>query len=270
MLKKLLNTVLAMLIILIVGCLIGIMVLDTMGRSLVKTAGSEGLGVEVTVKSVHIGFFSRDSHLKELNIANPEGFTQPILLSIERAEVELGVLDLLKKQVVIPTVKIYGVHLDLEQIGSTSNIKTLIDHIASDETPEPENKESSFIIETLSITDITVTARGKFTVLESGPVTAKIQEIVMHNVGSNSDGEVAIEAVTSAVTHAIMEHLSKHPGEGLSKLAFSKVTGLINKLPVFKQLGVGNLMQGVTDNLGKSVDSIVGELGDLLGGGKKK
>jgi hypothetical protein len=92
----------------------------------------------------------------------------------------------------------------------------------------------------------------------------------MHDVGTNSDGEVAIEAVTSAITHAIMAHLSTHPAEGLSKLAVSRITGLIDKLPVFKQLGVGNMMQGVSDKIGKGLDGVVGGLEDLLGGKKKK
>ena len=73
--KKILNTTLAMLIIVIVCSLIGIMILDSVGRSIVQNAGSEGLGVPVTVKSVHIGFFSDDSHLEEIKIANPEGFS---------------------------------------------------------------------------------------------------------------------------------------------------------------------------------------------------
>jgi len=270
MMKKLLSTVIGILIILIVLSLVGIMVLDSMGRKIVQTAGSRGLGVDVTVKSVHIGFFSNDSSLKELNISNPEGFSGPTLLSIEKVEVDFSVLDLLAKQVVIPTVVVSGVHLELEQTGALSNIETVIQHIAADKTPEPEEKDSSFIIETLRITNITVTAHGKFTVIDSGPVTVTIKEIVMHDVGTNSDGEVAIEAVTSAVTHAIMDHLAKHPAQGISKLAFSHVTGLINELPVFKELGVGTAVQRVADGIGKGVDGIVGGIGDLLGGGKKK
>ena len=269
MLKTLLNGLLALLILVVVVCIVAIMVLDSMGRSIVQTAGSEGLGVPVTVKSVHIGFFSNDSHIKELSIANPDGFSEPILLSVERVDVDFGVLKLLDSKVVIPNATVTGVFLDLEQHEKKSNIETLIHNIASDESPEPKETKSSFVIETLRISNITVTARGKFTVVDSGPVTAHIKEIVMHDVGTDSDGEVAIEAVTSAVTHAIMDHLSKHPAEGLSKLAFSHVTGLIDNLPVFKQLGVGNLMQEVTDGIGKGVDDILGGVGDLLGGKKK-
>jgi hypothetical protein len=66
-----------------------------------------------------------------------------------------------------------------------------------------------------------------------------------------------------------MDHIAQHPVEGFSKLAFSNVTGLINNLPVFKQLGIGDAIQGVPDTVGKGVDGILGGIGDLLGGGKK-
>jgi hypothetical protein len=270
MIKKLLNAALVILIAMIVCSLVGIMALDSMGRTLVKTAGSEGLGVPVTVKNVHVGFFSKSTHLKELKIANPEGFSEPTLLSIDRIDADFGIIQMFDKQVVIPVATVSGVHLDLEQTGTTSNIETVIKNIFADKTPEPENTESSFVIKTLRITNITVTASGKFTVLDRGSVTATIKEIVMHDIGTNSDGEVAIEAITSALTHAIMDHLSKHPAEGLSKLALSRVTGFINKLPIFKELGIGKLIQGVSDGLGKGVDGIIGGIGNLFGGDKKK
>ena len=80
-------------------------------------------------------------------------------------------------------------------------------------------------------------------------------------LAQDGDAEVATEAITSAVTHAIMDHLAKHPAEGLSKMAFSHVTGIINELPVFKQLGIGHALQGVTDTIGKGVDGVLGGLG---------
>ena len=132
MIKKLLNAALVILIAMIVCSLVGIMALDSMGRTLVKTAGSEGLGVPVTVKNVHIGFFSNASHLKEINIANPEGFSEPTLLSIDRIDADFGIFKLLDKQVVIRTATVSGVHLDLEQTGTTSNIETVIKNIFAD------------------------------------------------------------------------------------------------------------------------------------------
>ena len=232
----------------------------------------EGLGVKVTVDGVHVGFFGKDSSIKGVTIANPKELASeknPNLLTIKEAHIEFSIFQLLDKEVVIPTTTVNGVVLYLQQNTGKSNIETVINNVSSDETPEGSHPEPPFNIETLTIRDITVIASGKFTVLDTRPVTAHIKEIVMHNIGSDGDAEVATEAITSAVTHAIMKHLADHPVEGLSKMAFSHVTGLINELPVFKQLGIGAALQGVTDTIGKGIDGVLGGIGELIGGGKK-
>ncbi len=270
--KKIVNGLLITVIVLLGISIVGIMVLDGVAQSVIQTKGSEGLGVKITLDSAHVGFFSKNSSLNGVKIANPEPFLSdksPTLMSAERAEITFSVLQLLDKEVVIPNITVTGVTLDLQQYKGKSNIETVINHISSDETPEGSHPEPPFNIETLTIRDITVIASGKFTVLDKGPVTAHIKEIVMHNIGTDGDTEVATEAITSAVTHAIMQHLAKHPAEGISKLALSKVTGLINELPVFKQLGIGNAIQGIGDAAGGVVDGIFGGIGNLLGGAKK-
>ena len=249
------------------------MVLDGVAQSVIQTKGSEGLGVKLTLDSAHVGFFTKDSSLKGVKIANPEPFLSdktPTLLMMQEARIDFSVLQVLSKEVVIPTITVTGVTLNLQQRNGKSNIETLINNISSDKTPEATHPDPPFNIETLTIRDITVVASGKFTVLDKGPVTAHIKEIVMHNIGTDGDAEVATEAITSAVTHAIMQHLAKNPVEGISKLALSKVTGLINELPVFKQLGIGNLIQGIGDTAGKAVDGVIGGIGDLFGGKKRK
>ena len=249
------------------------MVLDGVAQSVIQTKGSEGLGVKLTLDSAHVGFFTKDSSLKGVKIANPEPFLSdktPTLLTMQEAKIDFSVLQMLSKEVVIPTITVTGVTLDLQQRSGKSNIETLINNISLDKTPEATHPDPPFNIETLTIRDITVVASGKFTVLDKGPVTAHIKEIVMHNIGTDGDAEVATEAITSAVTHAIMQHLAKNPVEGISKLALSKVTGLINELPAFKQLGIGNLIQGIGDTAGKAVDGVLGGIGDLFGGKKSK
>jgi hypothetical protein len=271
--KKLITGVIITLIVFLALSVVGIMVLDVVAQSIIQTKGSEGLGVAVKMESLHVGFFGKDSGLRGLTIANPESFNTdktPNILSVDSAEVEFSILQMFDKEVIIPTVLVKGVTLHLQQDSGKSNIETLINTISEDESPQGSHPDPPFTIKTLTILDITVIASGKFTVLESGPVTANIKELVMHNVGTDGDAEVATEAITSAVTRAILQHLSNSPVEGFSKVAFSKVTGLINGLPVFKQLGIGKKIQNITDTTGKAVDGILGGIGDLLGGGKKE
>jgi hypothetical protein len=270
--QKFINGLIITVILLIGFTIVGIFVLDGVAQSVIQSKGSEGLGVRLKIDSVHVGFFGKESSIKGVAIGNPEAYVTdetPNLLTIKEAQIEFNVFQMFDKEVVIPTATIEGVVLHLQQKSGESNIETVIKSISADETPKGTHPEPPFNIETLTISDITVIASGEFTVLEKGPVTAHIKEIVMHNIGSDGDAEVATEAITSALTHAIMDHLSQHPAEGLSKMAFSHITGLINELPVFKQLGIGDALQGVTDAVGKGVDGVLGGLGELLGGGKK-
>ena len=272
MMKKLIvKSLLIAVIVLVVLSIVGIMVLDGVAQSVIQSKGSDGLGVKLTLESAHVGFFTKESSLKGVKIANPESFISektPTLLSVQEAKIEFNVFQMFDKEVIIPTVTVTGVVLDLQQHGGKSNIESMINNISSDKTPDATHPDPPFNIETLTIRDITVIASGKFTVLDKGPVTAHIKEIVMHDIGTDGDAEVATEAITSAITHAIMQHLAKHPAEGFSKLAFSKVTSLINNLPVFHQLGIGTAIQGVTDTAAKVVDGVIGGIGGLLGGKK--
>ncbi len=271
--QKLINGLLVAVILIICISIVGIMVLDGVAQSVIQDKGSEGLGVAIKLDSLHVGFFSKSSSLKGLHIANPEKFVtekKPDLLTVKEATADFSVFQMFDKEVEIQEVVVEGVVLYLQQQDGKSNIETIIDTVSSDKSPEASHPEPPFTIKNFIIRDITVIASGKFTVLDSGDVTAHIKEIVMHDIGSDGDAEVATEAITSAITHAIMDHLSQHPVEGISKLAFSHVTGLINDLPVFHQLGVGNMLQGATDTAGKAVDGIIGGIGDLLGGGKKE
>jgi uncharacterized protein involved in outer membrane biogenesis len=270
--KKILNGLLVAVILLICVSIIGILVLDGVAQSVIQTKGSEGLGVAVKLDSVHIGLFSKSSSLNGLRIANPESFIteeKPDLLTVKEATADFSVLQMFDKEVEIQDVVIEGVVLYLQQIDRKSNIETLINTVSSDKTPEASHPDPPYTIKNFTIRDITVIANGKFTVINSGDVTAHIKEIVMHDIGGDGDAEVATEAITAAITHAIMDHLSKHPAEGFSKLAFSRVTGLINDLPVFHQLGIGNALQSATDTAGKAVDGIIGGINNLFGGGKK-
>ena len=269
--KKIINGLLVATILFIGISVIGIIVLDGVAQSVIQSKATEGLGVNVKLDSVHVGVLTRTSSIKGLTIANPEPFLteeNPNLLTVTEATADFSVFQMLDKEVKINKVFVEGVTLYLQQDTGLSNIETVINTISNDETPDGSHPEPPFTIAHFIINDITVIASGKFTILDKGAVTAHIDQIVMHDIGTDGDAEVVAEAITSAVTHAILQHLSNNPVEGFSKIAFSKVTELINGLPVFHQLGIGTAIQNITDTTGKVIDSVIGGIGNLLGGNK--
>jgi len=266
---KFIHIILITLVVFIVCSIIGMLIFDGVARSLVQSEGTKGLGTDVRVTSMHVGFFSKESNLRDLVIANPEGFlteSTPTLLAVEDIEMDFGLLSLLGSAIEIPTASISGIQLNVEQLNDVSNIETLVNNVTTSNAPQEEGVGKSFAIGTLTLKDITVTARGEFIVVNTGPVTAHIDEIILHDVGTEGGTEVAVEAITTAVTQAIMQYLAEHPVEGLSKLVVGQVTGLMNELPIIKELGLGDLTQGITDGVGKGVDDVLGEIGNLLGG----
>ena len=270
--KKIINGLLVATILFIAISVIGIIVLDGVAQSVIQSKATEGLGVNVKLDSVHVGVLTRTSSIKGLTIANPEPFLteeNPNLLTVTEATADFSVFQMLDKEVNINKVFVEGVTLYLQQDTGLSNIETVINTISNDETPDGSHPEPPFTIAHFIISDITVIASGKFTILDKGAVTAHIDQIVMHDIGTDGDAEVVAEAITSAVTHAILQHLSNNPVEGFSKIAFSKVTEMINGLPVFHQLGIGTAIQNVTDTTGKVIDSVIGGIGNLLGGNKE-
>jgi len=269
--KKIINGLLVATILFIGISVIGIIVLDGVAQSVIQSKATEGLGVNVKLDSVHVGVLTRTSSIKGLTIANPEPFLteeNPNLLTVTEATADFSVFQMLDKEVKINKVFVEGVTLYLQQDTGLSNIETVINTISNDETPDGSHPEPPFTIAHFIINDITVIASGKFTILDKGAVTAHIDQIVMHDIGTDGDAEVIAEAITSAVTHAILQHLFNNPVEGFSKIAFSKVTELINGLPVFHQLGIGTAIQNITDTTGKVIDSVIGGIGNLLGGNK--
>ena len=265
--QKIINGLTVILILMLVAVVAGVLVLDGLAQSIIQKQGSQGLGTQVRFERVHVGFFDTASSFHGLTIANPESFRtedSPTLLSINEATAVFGLRSYLDKPIAIPSATISGVTLYLEQEDGESNIETIISHVLSDESTPEVPEDSSFTIDKITITDITVIVSGKFTAAGSGSVTEHIDEIILHDIGTANNGEIAVEAITSAVTYAVVQHLADHPAEGLSKIAFSHVTDVIDTLPVFKDLELGSTIQEVADELGKGVDGILEEFSDLF------
>lgn len=251
---------------LLVILMVAFIAIDGIAASFIDRSATKALGVETRVGSVNIGIFTDHSSLTDLRIANPKGYTAKNILSMKNVEAEASAWTLMSSgQLEISSVTIRGIELELEQTGSMSNVEEIINH-----AEKIESKGATVNIGTLRVEDVTVVARGKFSVVQTGTVTAKIKELVLHDVGSASHGERVVQAVTAAVTQAIMKHLSENPVEGFSQATIGQVLGLIDGLPVIGELGIGRGLQDGVSGISKGVDDIVGGVENLLGGGKKK
>ena len=257
--QKIANLLLSLIFVGLGVVILGILILDGVAQSIIQKGASESLGTKVKADSVHVGFFGKNSGVKGLYISNPDVFNpkaNPWLLTMEEALIEFGILQLLDTEVEIPLITARGIVLDLQQVNGQTNIEWVIQNISNSNNPVSTDlsEGSKFNIREMILEDITVLVSGSLAEVTDEIVSAKIDKLVLHDISSSSDAELATEAITTAMTRAITDYLLKHPAEGFSKVVLSRITGAVHSLPIINDLGIVPVIQGIVDSIGKEVD----------------
>jgi hypothetical protein len=197
---------------------------------------------------------------------------------------------MLSSSITIPTVKLDGLTLDLEQIDGQLNATVIIDHVtkatAGDAGDAGDAGEPVHLtIGELEITNIKLTARGSIVNLAGGKLDATIPSFVMKDVGTKTEGGDIAGQLISLTLSILMQHIMDNPVEGLSGAAVGSVAMAIESVPGLRRLGMGkalvNVNQTLNKGLGKATqgvkdlgEGIGGKISDeltgLIGGGPKK
>lgn len=271
--QKIANLLLSLIFIGLGVVILGILILDGVAQSIIQKGGSESLGTKVKTDSVHVGFFGKNSGVKGLYISNPDFFNSeasPWLLTMEEASIEFGMLQLidayakeflegLPVEIDIPLITARGIVLDLQQVDEQTNIEWMIQNISSKENSEHVDLSEglSFNIREMILEDITVLVSGSLGGVTDETVSAKIDKLLLRDISSRGDAQLATEAITAAATHAITDHLLQHPAEGFSKVVLSRITDAVHSLPILHELGIAPAIQELTDSIGQEIDEVL-------------
>ncbi len=170
--------------------------LDKILKGAIEGAGSELLGVPVTVASVELDLKSGTGQISGITVANPAGYQAVNAFQMDMIRLGLDLGSLKKQPIVIKELNIQSPTVDLEvnEQGS-SNMQTLIDNIkknsaktdekaaeeqpSQEETGEKEPVKLSFT--RLAITGVTVNG----VVPGQEPTQVVLPDIVRENVGGS-------------------------------------------------------------------------------------
>lgn len=197
---------------------VGWLLLDRIAAAAVEREATAALGVETTLESLRLAFFSGECGMKELRVRNPQGFEGAHFLRLEGGEVAVTLGSLLGDRVVIPRLRLRGIDLSLEQGPPGTNCGIILDNLRKGETaaqtPAPSEGEGrKFLIQEVLIEDIRGSAT--FGILGGAKKTVglRIPEIRLRDLGSDSPSGLLLSRVVSEIVKSILTAVVEQGGD---------------------------------------------------------
>lgn len=295
---KWVKRIIVLLIVLIVAVgVIGYVMVDKLAKTGIEQGGTYAMGVETRLDGVRVGLGSLS--MSGLSVANPEGFKADHFLKLGDGSVEVTLGSLMSDKVEVPSLKLSDIELVLEKDKGKANYDVILENLAKlsggDEGPAADEGEGKkFVVNEIVIKNVKVKAE----VIGGVSVPVEIPEIVLTDVGTDSDKGVLLKDLTGIVVAAILKSVAELPanllpgdiGEGLKgglaavgdlgefgvkvigdvTTEAGKVVGEAAEKVGEAAKGVGDAAKNVGDEAGKAVDKLGEGLGGLLGGTKKE
>lgn len=229
--KKILIGIAALLIVGAIALYLLVGNLDKILKGAIEGAGSELLGVPVTVESVELDLKSGMGQISGITIANPVGYKAANAFRMDMIRLGLDLSSLRKQPIVIRELNIQSPTVDLEvNEQGGSNMQTLLDNIkqnsaktdekAAEEQPSQEEtgtKEPVKLSFTkLAITGVTVNG----VVPGQEPTQVVLPDIIKENVGGTEGltpaqvggaiiGDIAAQSLQAVVEKKLSEKMEE-------------------------------------------------------------
>jgi hypothetical protein len=242
----------------------GYLSLDHLAKAAIEVGGARAMGVPVSVGSVKVSPFAGRNHTEQLVISNPKGFETPFFMSLSTGDAALEVGSLFEDTVVVNSIELSGLKAHLEKTKEGSNYEVILANMQKGEEEGAAGEEGGkkFLAKRIVIRDIAVRADLAIAGEKLSSVDLQIDEILLENVGSDTEGG----KITSQVMHTIVKAvLAAILEQGARVLPEVMVNGLGAGLKGLGKVGfkvVGN----VTVKVGGKVIKVLGGAGKTIGG----
>jgi len=243
---------------------------DAIASRVISTAGTRVLGVTTTVRSTHLGLLEGKSSISGLKLAEPNGFGDGSMISVETASVTAGLSKLLGDDIVIDELAIDGVTVNLVEVKGQVNLQVVATNLTSTDTKEEatpapatqgDKSAGTVTIRQLKVTNIKVFATGDTVLVGSKPVAVTIPDILINDIGTKTPvSEVAAQISTQLMNHLLVAIVEAKivglPQSMMSGLS-SASSSLGNATASFLK-GSGTTIQNTINGAGDAIKSIFG------------
>ena len=267
-------------ILLVAVVAIALVSLDAIARAAIERGSTYALGVPTTLGSADVGILSGEFTMKDLDVANPEGFDGDYFFQLDEGFVAVSLGSLRQDTVEVTLLALTGVRMNLQKKGGSANYTVITESLkrlesggTAEEEGDPAEPGKRFMIHEILIKDINVTVD----VLPIGGdltrVEILIEEVRLTEVGSESLTTAEITSrVVRMILAAVVRNGAKLPADlindlggalrGLADLGNIDITQIADIADI---AGTADKIGKEIETVGKSVDDILKGLGGLLG-----
>ena len=285
--KRLVMVGVLLVVLVIIGVFAGLYYVNDLVKVGVERGGTYAMGVKTSLGSADVGVFSGKAGLKDLGVANPEGFKGKEFFALGTAAVEVSLGSLRGDIVEIPKLELSMVRATLEKKDGKTNYKVILDNLAKLKTgkadqPQPAGGEKKFVIKDLEIKDVRVTVDLLDSPVPLGSIVVPIERIHLTDLGTAGKG-LPMSDIVAIVVRAVLATAAEN-GNGLIPAdMLGDLQGQLAMLGDLSQLGVkleavvakelvdkakaeaDKALNKVQDEVGKQIDK---GIKDIFGGKK--
>lgn len=273
--KVLAKILLWLVIVLVAVGLLALWQIERIAATGTRTIGTMLTGTKVDVKDISISPLAGKVVVKNLTVANPEGFHNPTAIKVEKIHIDAGMSSLLSDKVVIEHLEITGVAVDYEvKLDTSSNLSVILKNVEkatgadkqkTAQSGSSQGKKSAaqkqVVIKKLIMNNNKVTASSSLT---KTTIPLYLAPVEMENVGEGKD----LFGTVAEVTTRFFTEIFNSAAKAFSKLGKSlSETGedIINNLDKATD-SVSNTVVSAGDSAGQALDDTLNSTKKLLRG----
>lgn len=209
-------------------------------KETIESVGSELTQTRVVVRDVDIKLLKGKGELNRFEIGNPLGYKSDHLLNVQSFVLEIDPKTVGDKVVVIKNILVKGMHINVEQIGYSTNIQALLDNMDSDEPSAPNKNSPARSTEGASSNDSGAELRLALEYMqfsdtsielisEWGSYTMTLSNFDIANIGDKQTG-LTPEELGDAILEPVLKQAKKQAEARLKSLAQESLKDEAEKL----------------------------------------
>jgi hypothetical protein len=248
-------------VIVVIAILTAPFFIDGILKVAIEKAGSQQLGVGVSVKKVRLSIFNGSIAISGLKIKNPAGYQYENMLEVASISAKADTGSLFSDVVEVKQIDINDIAVVIEQKGLASNLSEVLkntkdDSEAKTETKPVEGKGKNIHITSLDIANIGVTAKLLPIPGKADSVKLKIAKLHLSDIGGK---KTSLGEVTGKIFKAISAAIAS---QGAGIIPDNMVGSINDSLESIGKTGEEILKTG--EQAGKEIEKATDQLKGLF------